>query len=205
MKVVEFSPTTPTILGDPNLPGFIYVRNAIAKETADMITRILDSEVEGKSQWRGVTVKRDSRQVIHYGYEYKYDRSGLGPASPIPAELAELMRDLQCKYNIPPTAFNQLIVNKYSPGEGISPHVDHVKYFGPMIVCLTLGSGCEVEFTRDGHMSIHKYVEPLSMYIMALDARFEWKHAIVARKSDVVDGHEVARGTRISLTWRTVR
>jgi alkylated DNA repair dioxygenase AlkB len=205
MKVVEFSPTTPTILCDPNLPGFIYVRNAIAKETADMITRILDSEVEGKSQWRGVTVKRDSRQVIHYGYEYKYDRSGLGPASPIPAELAELMRDLQYKYNMPPTAFNQLIVNKYSPSEGISPHVDHVKYFGPMIVCLTLGSGCEVEFTRDGHTPIHKYVEPLSMYIMALDARFEWKHSIVARKSDVVDGHDVARGTRISLTWRTIR
>jgi len=42
--------------------------------------------------------------------------------------------------------FNQIIVNKYLPGQGIGPHTDHVKFFGDIIISLSLESGCEMIF-----------------------------------------------------------
>lgn len=39
---------------------------------------------------------------------------------------------------------------EYKPGQGISPHIDHIK-FGPVIVSLSLGSDIVMRFqTKDG-------------------------------------------------------
>ena len=43
-----------------------------------------------------------------------------------------------------------------------------------------------------------------SLIILSDDARYEWQHAIPARKSDVVNGFKIARDRRLSLTFRTV-
>jgi alkylated DNA repair dioxygenase AlkB len=48
------------------------------------------------------------------------------------------------------------------------------------------------------------YLEPRSLITLSGLARYQWTHAIPARKSDVVDGFKIERGRRISLTFRTV-
>ncbi|KAF9449044.1 hypothetical protein P691DRAFT_813221 [Macrolepiota fuliginosa MF-IS2] len=57
-----------------------------------------------------------------------------------------------------PTQARQVILNLYTPGEGISPHVDLLKRFGDGIIGVSLGSGCVMQFAkaleeRDGHTS----------------------------------------------------
>jgi alkylated DNA repair dioxygenase AlkB len=47
-------------------------------------------------------------------------------------------------------------------------------------------------------------IEPGSLYVMQGEARYQWKHGIMARKSDVYSGRRIQRGRRISLTFRTV-
>jgi alkylated DNA repair dioxygenase AlkB len=48
------------------------------------------------------------------------------------------------------------------------------------------------------------YVAPDSLYIMSGEARYIWKHSMLSRKTDMVDGKRIKRGRRISLTFRNV-
>ncbi len=98
----------------------------------------------------------------------------------------------------------QSIVNEYLPGQGISAHTDSLAY-GETIQCYTLGSGAIMRFTHAVTGEIQElYVEPRSVYTMTGEARYQWKHEMVARKSDVVEGKRVTRGRRVSVTLRSV-
>lgn len=110
--------------------------------------------------------------------------------------IAETMADLPEDY------FNQCIINRYLPGQGISAHVDANAY-GHTIACFTFGSGAVMWFTRPGQ-HYDQYVEPDSLYIMQNEARYGWKHEMPARKSDQVDGEKKLRGVRWSITFRAV-
>ena len=41
-----------------------------------------------------------------------------------------------------------MIVNEYEPGQGISPHIDNVKLFDAVVVSVSLGSECVMQFTQ---------------------------------------------------------
>jgi alkylated DNA repair dioxygenase AlkB len=43
---------------------------------------------------------------------------------------------------------DQAIINEYQPGQGISPHVDCVPCFGPVVAAISLGSDCVMDFTH---------------------------------------------------------
>lgn len=45
---------------------------------------------------------------------------------------------------------------------------------------------------------------PDSLLVMAGPARYAWRHAIAARKSDPGPAGRVPRGRRVSVTFRTV-
>lgn len=47
-----------------------------------------------------------------------------------------------------PTQARQVILNLYTPGEGISAHVDLLRRFGDGIIGVSLGSGCVMRFTK---------------------------------------------------------
>lgn len=51
------------------------------------------------------------------------------------------------------TVPDQLIVNEYDPGQGISAHVDCISCFGASVCSLTLGSGCMMKFTEVARFS----------------------------------------------------
>ncbi len=145
------------------------------------------------------------RRVQHYGYRYDYRRHTVDPArhlGPLPdwaRELADRLYDDGFCSLVP----DQLIVNEYLPGQGISSHVDCVPCFGDAILSMTLGSPCVMVFRRD-RQQVPVLLEPGSLVVLEGEARYVWKHGIPARKTDVIDGRKVVRRRRVSMTFRTV-
>src|SRR5258706_1608999 len=182
----------------PQPKGLYYFPNFI--QFGDQIL----AEIYSTNQFVGVTTNQKSRRVIQYGYLYSYTgEMPLQLTKPIPKNLSFIQQQIQSlnlDQKIP--IFDQLIINEYLPGQGISPHIDHQKKFGPMIACLTLGGGTEIILTRDHYPTFHLYVEPNSLYILSGEARYLWKHSIPQRKSDLVNGTRKSRKTRVSLTFR---
>jgi alkylated DNA repair dioxygenase AlkB len=85
---------------------------------------------------------------------------------------------------------DQLIINEYLPGQGISRHVDCVPCFGDTVASLSLGSTCEMKFE---HVSSGKsgsmILAPRSMLVLSGEARYDWMHSIPSRKEDTVEGY----------------
>jgi alkylated DNA repair dioxygenase AlkB/23S rRNA U2552 (ribose-2'-O)-methylase RlmE/FtsJ len=180
---------------EDELPGFRYMTNIITEPVESKILDFLS-----KQKWSAVGSGKSSREVIQYGYAYNYTAKNPGEkVEPIPNELSPFV-DILSKA-VPDQKFNQCIVNKYLPGQGISAHIDHTK-FGPVIACFSIGSYTVVDFAL-GDADIPKFVDRRSLYIMAGDSRYKWKHSIAARKSDTVNGKKMMRGERISITFRT--
>ncbi|EPQ30890.1 uncharacterized protein PFL1_01787 [Pseudozyma flocculosa PF-1] len=115
----------------------------------------------------------------------------------------------------------QLILNLYRPGEGLSSHVDLMR-FGDGIMLASFGApqrGVVMEFTRvaqDQHAEqtiVHSLFLPSgSLLILSGEARYDWKHGIPARRFDLVRDDDddddddsavrLERGTRLSVTIR---
>jgi alkylated DNA repair dioxygenase AlkB len=156
-----------------------------------------------KSAWLGDL----KRRVQHYGFRYDYkarrvtNESYLGPLPDWLSALADrLMKD--GIFHVRP---NQVIVNEYLPGQGIAPHVDCEPCFGETIASLSLGSTCLMEFKNiHSGQSSTQILARRGLLVLDDEARFNWTHGILARKSDVIDGRKVLRGRRVSLTFRTV-
>jgi alkylated DNA repair dioxygenase AlkB len=147
------------------------------------------------------------RRVQHYGYIYDYKRRTierdmyLGKLPDWGQTIAE--RLWWCGYilQIP----DQMIVNEYLAGQGISPHVDCEPCFGDTILSLSLGSGCIMEFTHlESKRKTPLYLESRSLLVMSGEARYDWQHGIPARKSDKHDGYLIPRKRRVSLTFRKI-
>lgn len=147
-----------------------------------------------------------SRRTQHYGYKYDYkarSSSRLARIGDLPSWCNELIQ-LMIQRNIF-TASNppqQLIINEYMPGQGIAKHIDS-NVFGEPIVSLTLGSGCDMNFYKDG-TSKSLYLTPRSLLVLRDDARWNWSHEIPKRQYDTVNGERTPRGRRISMTFRVL-
>lgn len=186
------------------IPGLYYVPNYLTKKEIKKIKLSLDKS----NNWIKIVPSSSiSRRVIHRGYSYSYNRSGIKKLDPIPDYFKNLVSKDRLINAIGIDIFDdmdndfveQLIINEYHPGQGIAAHIDHTKYFGPYIICLTVGGGTTIEFTR-GNKLKSVYVEEGSLYIMSGDARYKWKHQIQKKKID----KNIARKTRYSLTYRTI-
>lgn len=153
--------------------------------------------------WRGDL----RRRVQHHGYRYDYRSRSVGPDAylgPLPGWAAKLAERLAVDTPVE-RAPDQLIVNEYLPGQGISAHVDCVPCFGNVVLSISLGSACVMTFAEPATgASVQVLVEPGALMVISGDARYVWRHSIAARRSDVVDGRRIERDRRVSLTFRTV-
>ena len=192
--------------------GLFYYQDAIPDCEDELLEHFAHEE------WFAVGACAQSRKVIHYGRKYNYGSQKAGAeAPPIPYIVDHLRQSLIAtveyliaKGDIAPCglAFDQCIVNKYEPGQGIGAHCDS-KDFGGVIGCFTLlvGEGantCEMKFN---HPNAPSYVVPTghgSLYIMSGESRDVWEHEMIARKTEVINGKRQPRKTRISITFRTV-
>jgi alkylated DNA repair dioxygenase AlkB len=98
--------------------------------------------------------------------------------------------------------FDQMLVNEYTPGLGISFHRDYAP-FGRTVVSLSLLSPCVMDFRHpptDRKESL--LLEPRSLLVLCDEARYEWEHGIAPRKRDVWQWMPVERGRRLSVTFR---
>jgi alkylated DNA repair dioxygenase AlkB len=195
------------IIEDEKCKGLFYIDNVIP---SNMIVKISNEINQGK--WMKVGNEK-SRVVQHFGYKYNYVSGDIREKSdPMPTTivyLRNLLKEICLGLNIidEKYEFNQCIINKYEPGQGISAHIDDKKY-GRVVASFTIGGGAMMVFEKDDE--IHNiYAKTNSLYIMSGDARYKYKHSMPARKSDKVinkkGGHaNIVRQTRISITFRNV-
>ncbi|CAO2144984.1 unnamed protein product [Urochloa humidicola] len=113
--------------------------------------------------------------------------------------------------------FDQMIANRYNPGEGICAHVDLMR-FDDGIAIVSLESACVMHFSQaeptgialdtpkqgDGQPSkVPIYLNPGSLVVMSRDARYLWKHEINRKPGGQLwDGKELEQHRRTSVTLR---
>ncbi|KAK9806712.1 hypothetical protein WJX72_000289 [[Myrmecia] bisecta] len=146
------------------------------------------------------------RRVQHYGFKFAYklrnvDRSQ--PGQPFPTSVQPIAARMQQLAGMP--VLDQLTVNEYPAGVGLSPHVDTHSAFTGAIASLSLAGPAVMEFRQgDDHRPL--FLPARSLVVLGGEARYAWQHYIPHRKADWVNGELVARGTRrVSFTFRQAR
>lgn len=179
------------------VPGLLIFRDFIDELMEDELINEIDSQ-----EW----VVDYDRRLQYYGYrnelEAPYD---LVPFPvPIPPRVLALSEKI-VDQNILIKQPDQVIINEYSPGQGIRPHKDR-NYFDDQICGVNLGSGCVMRFSKNsGGEVVDVEIPKRSLYVMQDEARYKWKHAIPPRKKDVIDGNITHRERRLSITYRKVK
>lgn len=180
------------------IPGLQYIPNFICQEEAQYLLTQIDQQ-----NW-SLELKR---RVQHYGYHYDYKAKNITKKlhlGALPEWLNSYCEQLQTQSFFPKTP-DQVIINEYQPGQGISPHIDCIPCFEETIASLSLRSECVMDFihTSTGE-KMCCVLEPRSLLLLSGEARYLWRHGIAARKTDRYKGEILVRGRRVSLTFRNV-
>ncbi|KAE8055809.1 hypothetical protein FH972_012630 [Carpinus fangiana] len=211
---------------DLNIPGLYLLHDFVSpKEEEELLAAVDDKP------WKGLA----KRRVQHYGYEFCYEtrnvntRQHLGELPSFVSSILErisLFPNLDNHANI---VLDQLTVNEYPLGVGLSPHIDTHSAFEGFIFSLSLAGPCIMEFRRytegawlpntsststkvqtpeNGPNFLRRaiYLPPRSMLLLSGEARYAWHHYIPHHKIDIVKDRVVRRGPRrVSFTFRKVR
>ncbi|MDX1975202.1 MAG: alpha-ketoglutarate-dependent dioxygenase AlkB [Rickettsiales bacterium] len=182
----------------PAIAGLSYIPNYIDESTEAALLEIIDSQ-----PWMNDL----KRRVQHYGWRYDYKARNVTNdlrIGALPDGLQSYALRLQ-QVGLFTETPDQIIVNEYQPGQGISAHIDCVPCFADNIASLSLGSSCVMDFThsKTGDKS-SLLLEPRSLLVLTGDARYVWQHAIAGRKTDRHNGQIIQRARRVSLTFRKV-
>lgn len=162
----------------PNIKGLTYTPDYITDEQEQLLISKIDEQ-----SW----LTDLKRRVQHYGYKYDYKARRITPDLKIGA----IPEWLQILPN-----FDQVIINEYLTGQGITPHIDCIPCFGDAICSLSLLEPCEMILEKDN--AKHSIIlEPRSLVTFKGEARYEWKHSIPARRSNI-------KNRRVSVTYRKV-
>lgn len=182
----------------PIVPDLRYEENHISPEEHDALLHRINGQ-----PW----ITDLKRRVQHYGYRYDYKARQINLSmhvGALPSWLQQLAERLHTDGYIGVTP-DQVIVNEYTPGQGIADHIDCEPCFGDTIISLSLGSGCIMQFTRVADKQrVPIWLAPRSIVVLSGEARRLWTHGIPARKSDEIEGRRTDRSTRVSLTFRKV-
>lgn len=174
------------------VPGLEYITEYITMEQEHELIKVIDS-----CSW----ITELKRRVQHYGYKYDYKSRIIDPSyylGLLPKWL-QVIADMLYKQNIFNEIPDQVIINEYMPRQGIASHVDCIPCFSDTICSLSLGGSCIIELTNN-KVKHPIMLKPRSLLVFKNEARYEWKHGIIPRKSD----NKIIRNRRISLTFRKV-
>lgn len=150
------------------------------------------------------------RRVQHYGYKYDYRAKQIDDSFFIGAipEWMKFLWERLLYQGIIDFIPDQAIINEYMEGQGIAPHIDCEPCFGDTIISISLGSTCVMNFQKTleakENEKIPLLLTPRTLVVMQNEARFNWYHGIVGRKSDVFNGSSYKRRRRVSITFRKV-
>jgi alkylated DNA repair dioxygenase AlkB len=182
----------------PVVSGLSYIPDFIDSAAESHLIRTIDAQ-----PW----ITELKRRVQHYGWRYDYKARSVTNdlrIGALPDWLQTYSVRLQQAGFFPETP-DQVIVNEYQPGQGISAHIDCVPCFTDTIASLSLGSPCMMDFShsKTGE-KCSLLLEPRSLLVLTGDARYVWKHAIAGRKTDRYNSQIIQRNRRVSLTFRRV-
>ena len=146
--------------------NFIYKPNFITKEQEYAIMKVIP-QVNFSEQI--ITTIKERNRVFRYGNRFPYNSNFINEQ--IPNVFNEL--GIQDK-------FDSVTINEYLKDQEIKFHTD-LKGGGESIVVLSLLGYSELVF-RKGLETISFLIEPLSLYIMKGDLRWNWEHSCKAKQ-----------------------
>ncbi|URE18983.1 2OG-Fe(II) oxygenase superfamily [Musa troglodytarum] len=195
------------LASDLGIPGIYLVHDFI---TVEEEKRLL-AEVDNR-QWRSLS----KRRVQHYGYEFLYETRNVDSKHCL-GELPSFVSNILQKILSFPglggdqnKEMDQLTVNEYPCGVGLSPHIDTHSAFDEFIFSLSTAGPCIMEFRRypEGTWchptasvnEIHEdspllssnftrkaiFLPPRSMLLMSGEGRYAWHHYIRHRKVNLL-------------------
>ncbi|KAF9180357.1 hypothetical protein BGZ51_006244 [Haplosporangium sp. Z 767] len=196
-------PTTSSTLR--NIPGLDIISDFVTEEEESLLIQQLDAR-----NWAGRGVEPNpemKRRHQHYGGVFSYRlRRVVGDMEQLPGMFNFLTRRL-LEQNIYASSPNSIIVNEYEAGQGIMPHVDAPKLFGPTITALSLLSDCIMTFqhVKDPSIVVPVLLTRRSLVVMNGSCRYDYKHSISKDLVEYLDGREVVRSRRVSITYRDMQ
>jgi alkylated DNA repair dioxygenase AlkB len=183
-----------------SIKGLVVEEDFLTEEQEASLVKSIDAQ-----SWQVAETGSDRRRVQQYGYQYVYTGRDKTPpkTTPIPDWLSSTVLD-RLSSKLFPAKPDQVIVNEYRDGNGIHPHIDHVRHFGPTVCSVSLLSDCVMTFTAAGKFDddekrpapIDVVLKQRSVVYLSDDARYYWKHEI--KQTD-------ASKNRLSITCRTMR
>ncbi|KAK7367118.1 hypothetical protein VNO80_09127 [Phaseolus coccineus] len=210
-----------------SIPGLYLMHDFISAKEEEELLQAVDCR-----PWNSLA----KRRVQHYGYEFRYDtrnvntRHCLGELPSFVSPILERISSCPSFKTIKNIVLDQLTVNEYPPGVGLSPHIDTHSAFEDLIFSLSLSGPCIMEFrryengdwlpkvasssvakienTEDQSNFIRRaiYLPPRSLLLLSGEARYAWHHYIPHHKIDKVNGSVIRRASRrVSFTLRKVR
>ncbi|CAH9055044.1 unnamed protein product [Cuscuta europaea] len=212
----------------PHLGGrCLHIRYSVQSVSKELLAAV-DSR-----PWQNLA----KRRVQHYGYEFCYDIRNvntshyLGELPQFVSLVLERVSSFQKLGYTGSVVLDQLTVNEYPPGVGLSPHIDTHSAFEGLIFSLSLAGPCVMEFRKyqkgvwvtNSELASHGemqdcdkmtssflrkaiYLPPRSMLLLSGEARYAWHHYIPHHKVDIVKDNTIRRAPRrVSFTLRKVR
>ncbi|XP_065880166.1 alkylated DNA repair protein ALKBH8 homolog isoform X2 [Euphorbia lathyris] len=215
------------VASEVNIPGLYLLHDFVsAKEEQELLAAV------DERPWKNLS----KRRVQHYGYEFRYETRNVDTEQKLgqlPSFVSSVVERISTFPGLEASAsvvLDQLTVNEYPRGVGLSPHIDTHSAFEGLIFSLSLAGPCIMEFRRysDGswdqksasnsdikveildngtHLARRAiYLPPRSMLLLSGEARYAWQHYIPHHKIDMVNDNVVRRGSRrVSFTLRKVR
>ncbi|KAL3688151.1 hypothetical protein R1sor_014460 [Riccia sorocarpa] len=215
-----------TTSADCGIPGLVLYPDFVSEVEEQRLLASVD-----QLSWQVLA----KRRVQHYGYEFLYKLRNvdlsqkLGDLPPFVEEVVSRLSKLSelTESREPSLPLDQLTVNEYPRGVGLSPHIDTHSAFEGSILSLSLAGSCVMEFRRytnessdesgirtehdkeSGKSQMERralFLPPRSLLVLSDEARYSWHHYIPHHKIDYVNGGVVERGLRrVSFTFRKVR
>ena len=219
--------------------GLCVIKEFITKEEEALLMAFFDAQ-----EWDQET--NIGRRTQQWGFSFDYkEMTVLNATRPLPDLLKPLMKRMTSipegeneesdhyeNFPFGPRTPEQMIVNEYTTGQGIHPHLDR-RCFGECIASLSLGGGVMFELDRSGGESgtttilndfskcptfaqrteLQKntsaygkaiFMPPRCLIMMKDEARYRWTHGIPPSTFDDLPTGRETRSRRVSLTFRTL-
>jgi alkylated DNA repair dioxygenase AlkB len=179
---------TVTVAEVPAIPGLRYLPGYLSEADEPALVGAIDC-MPWNTEWKR------RRQPYGVGYGSRSD----SPAIPL---WGRQLADRLFAAGVTNRPFQQMLVNEYLPGQGISPHRDYAP-FGRTVVSLSLLSPCVMDFRHPPTGRKERLLlEPRNLLVLSDEARYDWEHGIAPRKWDVWQEMGIERARRLSVTFR---
>jgi hypothetical protein len=170
----EQETATPATLDALPILGLYLLRNVMPPELQSKLVQTIASK-----QY----FNHESDQVMLWGGDGRSLTAEIWPELPGLLEGHLPIADLDAIMDMQKSL--QVIVNLYELGKGITPHVDLVSRYGPLVLGISLLSSTAMEFEKDA-TTYSTLLEAGDIYVLTGEARYDWKHSIPARSYDLV-------------------